>query len=178
MASLNPPVNEIFAAALKLDSPEARQAYLDHACRDDVELRSQIEALLQTPLSGAAPPELTVDSAAREGPTAPLPARPSTAVGTIIAGRYKLLQLIGEGGMGTVWMAEQQEPVRRLVALKVILAGLDTSYALARFEAERQALALMDHPHIARVYDGGTTDAGRPFFVMELVKGTPITTFC
>ena len=97
MANLNPPVNEIFAAALKLDSPEARQAYLDHACRDDAELRSQVEALLQTPFSDAALPDLTIDSAARQVPTAPLPSRPSTAVGTIIAGRYKLLQLIGEG---------------------------------------------------------------------------------
>src|SRR5207302_2707586 len=92
-------------------------------------------------------------------------------------GPYKLLQLIGEGGMGAVWMAEQQEPVRRTVALKVIKAGLDTAQVVARFEAERQALAVMDHPNIAKVFDGGTTAAGRPFFVMELVKGTPITRY-
>jgi len=93
-------------------------------------------------------------------------------------GRYKLLQEIGEGGFGTVWMAEQLEPVRRKVALKIIKLGMDTRMVIARFEAERQALALMDHPHIAKVLDGGATDRGRPFFVMELVKGIPITDFC
>ncbi len=98
--------------------------------------------------------------------------------GTIIAGKYKLLQAIGEGGMGAVWMAQQIEPVKRLVALKLIKAGMDTKTVIARFEAERQALSMMDHPNIARVFDVGTTAAGRPFFVMELVKGTPITEFC
>ena len=98
--------------------------------------------------------------------------------GSLIAGRYKLLERIGEGGMGTVWMAEQRHPVRRLVALKVIKAGLDSGQVVARFEAERQALALMDHPNIARVFDAGTTEGGRPFFVMELVKGMPITEYC
>jgi serine/threonine protein kinase/WD40 repeat protein/tetratricopeptide (TPR) repeat protein len=93
-------------------------------------------------------------------------------------GAYKLLQPIGEGGMGSVWLAEQQEPIRRLVALKIIKAGMDSAQVIARFEAERQALALMDHPHIARVFDGGTTQTGRPYFVMELVKGTPITRYC
>ena len=93
-------------------------------------------------------------------------------------GPYKLLQPIGEGGMGTVWMAEQTRPVKRLVALKVIKAGMDSRQVLARFEAERQALALMDHPNIAKVFDAGTTDSGRPYFVMELVKGIPITQFC
>ena len=93
-------------------------------------------------------------------------------------GPYKLLQQIGEGGMGVVYMAEQQEPVRRLVALKVIKAGMDSAQVIARFEAERQALALMDDPHIARVFDAGTTAQDRPYFVMELVKGTPITRYC
>ena len=93
-------------------------------------------------------------------------------------GRYKLLQKIGEGGCGVVWMAEQEEPVRRRVALKVIKLGMDTKNVIARFEAERQALALMDHPNIARVLDAGATDAGRPFFVMELVPGVPITKYC
>src|SRR5206468_655962 len=93
-------------------------------------------------------------------------------------GRYKLLQPIGEGGMGNVYMAEQEEPVRRRVALKIIKLGMDTKQIVARFEAERQALALMDHPNIARVLDGGATDTGRPYFVMELVPGVPITEFC
>src|SRR5215472_16737984 len=93
-------------------------------------------------------------------------------------GRYKLLQPIGEGGCGIVYMAEQQEPVRRRVALKVIKLGMDTKQVIARFEAERQALALMDHPNIAKVLDAGTTDTGRPYFVMDLVKGVPITRYC
>src|SRR5881409_1919760 len=97
--------------------------------------------------------------------------------GTMI-GRYKLLQQIGEGGFGTVFMAEQQEPVQRKVALKIIKAGMDTREVIARFEAERQALALMDHPNIAQVLDGGTTVSGRPYFVMELVRGIPITSYC
>src|SRR5436190_1096701 len=93
-------------------------------------------------------------------------------------GRYKLREKIGEGGWGAVYVAEQEEPVRRQVALKVIKPGMDSCQVIARFEAERQALALMDHPHIARVLDAGTTEAGRPYFVMELVKGVPITHYC
>jgi serine/threonine protein kinase len=93
-------------------------------------------------------------------------------------GRYKLLQSIGEGGFGEVFMAEQVAPIRRMVALKIIKAGMDTKEVIARFEAERQALALMDHPNIAKVLDAGDTDSGRPYFVMELVKGIPITEFC
>src|SRR5688500_2396593 len=93
-------------------------------------------------------------------------------------GRYKLLQLIGEGGFGSVFMAQQDQPVRRTVALKVIKLGMDTRQVIARFEAERQALALMDHPNIAKVLDAGATDAGRPYFVMELVRGVPITEYC
>jgi serine/threonine protein kinase len=100
------------------------------------------------------------------------------AVGTVIAGRYKLLEEIGEGGMGSVWVAEQNQPVRRKVALKLIKAGMDSKSVLARFEAERQALVLMDHPNIAKVLDGGLTETGRPFFVMEYVKGVPITEYC
>jgi len=106
-----------------------------------------------------------------------VPPSPPEGKGTRI-GPYKLLQLIGDGGMGAVWMAEQQEPVRRIVALKLVKAGMDSAQVLARFEAERQALALMDHPNIAKVFDGGKTSSGRPYFVMELVKGTPITKFC
>jgi len=103
---------------------------------------------------------------------------PSEQPGTIVAGRYKLLEAIGEGGMGTVWVAEQTQPVRRKVALKLIKAGMDSKSVLARFEAERQALAVMDHPNIAKVLDGGLTETGRPFFVMEHVKGVPITEYC
>jgi serine/threonine-protein kinase len=115
---------------------------------------------------GAEPPVVTVD----EHPV-------SEAPGTVI-GPYKLLEQIGEGGMGLVFVAEQQQPVRRKVALKVIKPGMDSRPVVARFEAERQALALMDHPHIAKVHDGGTTASGRPYFVMELVKGVPITDYC
>jgi serine/threonine-protein kinase len=104
-------------------------------------------------------------------------ARPTEGPGSRI-GPYKLLQQIGEGGMGTVFMAEQQEPVRRQVALKVIKPGMDSRQVIARFEAERQALALMDHPNIAKVLDAGTTESGRPYFVMELVKGVPVTKYC
>jgi serine/threonine protein kinase len=99
-------------------------------------------------------------------------------VGAVGGGRYTLLEPLGEGGMGVVWLAEQQEPVRRQVAVKLIKPGMDSRQVLARFESERQALALMDHPHIARVLDGGATEAGRPYFVMELVRGVGITRFC
>src|SRR5262249_16972302 len=105
------------------------------------------------------------------------PAPPPEAPGALV-GPYKLLQPMGEGGMGAVWLAQQHEPVKRLVAVKLIKAGMDSAQVLARFEAERQALALMDHPHIARVLDAGTTDSGRPYFVMDLVKGVPITEYC
>src|SRR5438067_211366 len=98
--------------------------------------------------------------------------------GTVIAGRYKLIKELGEGGMGAVWMAEQAVPVRRLVAVKLIRTGMDSREFLARFEAERQALSLMDHPNIAKVFDAGTLPDSRPFFVMELVRGTPITKYC
>src|SRR5215213_9815316 len=101
-----------------------------------------------------------------------------SAIGDLVAGKYKLLQVLGEGGMGVVYMAEQRAPIVRRVALKIIKPGLHSAEVLARFEAERQALALMDHPHIARVFDAGTTDAGLPFFVMELVHGIPITRYC
>src|SRR5262249_36788880 len=112
-----------------------------------------------------APGGVTVDHPIAESP------------GTVI-GPYKLIEQIGEGGMGSVWMAQQTEPVKRLVAGKLIKAGIDSKQVLARFEAERQALALMDHPNIARVLDGGTTGAGRPYFVMDLVKGVSITRYC
>ena len=130
------------------------------------EFRHAVEAVQQLP--GTSPPP----DATRDYPNS------EPQIGQIIAGRYKLLEQIGEGGMGTVFMAQQTEPVKRLVALKVIIAGMDSKAVLARFEAERQALAIMDHPNIARVLDAGATETGRPFFVMELVKGIPITRYC
>src|SRR5262249_30530094 len=110
-------------------------------------------------------PAATTDESLREGPGA-------------VIGPYKLLEQIGEGGFGVVYMAEQTQPVRRRVALKVLKPGMDTRQVVARFEAERQALAIMDHPNIAKVLDGGATPSGRPYFVMELVKGVPITRYC
>jgi eukaryotic-like serine/threonine-protein kinase len=163
----------IFEAALQLSGPQ-RTAYLENACAGDAALRRRVEALLEAHdkaggfLDGpAAVPNKTilVSPPLTEGP------------GTVI-GRYKILQKIGEGGCGIVYMAEQEEPVRRRIALKVIKLGMDTKSVIARFEAERQALAMMDHPNIARVLDAGATDTGRPFFVMELVRGIKITDYC
>jgi serine/threonine protein kinase len=159
----------LFAEALGKQGA-ARAAFLDEHCKGDVGLRQRLEGLLRAhdhpdPFLDAAVPAATMDEPPRE------------AVGTVI-GQYKLIEPIGEGGMGNVWMAQQTEPVKRLVALKLIKAGMDSRQVIARFEAERQALALMDHPNIAKVLDGGTTGAGRPYFVMDLVKGVPITRYC
>ena len=114
--------------------------------------------------------------ASADAPPAALAVEPATS--TVIAGRYTLVEVIGEDGMGSVYLAEQTEPVKRQVALKLIKGGTDSKAVIARFDAERQALALMDHPNIARVYDGGTTPSGQPFFVMELVQGVPLTDYC
>jgi WD40 repeat protein/serine/threonine protein kinase len=174
----------IFAAALAKASLPERAAYLDDACAGHAELRRRLDALLKAHDDAGS---FLERPAAGEGITTGLPAGrwidpdapPPLAEGPATrVGPYKLLQQIGEGGMGVVFMAEQEAPIRRLVALKIIKPGMDSAQVIARFEAERQALAMMDHPNIARVYDGGTTDAGRPFFVMELVKGIPITRFC
>jgi serine/threonine protein kinase len=165
--------HELFTAALESDTPDERAAYLDRACGGELELRARIEALLKAhEQAGSFLAVPTVAGSVTGDAPKPLEG-PGTAIGP-----YKLLQTIGEGGMGTVWMAEQTAPVRRTVALKVIKTGMDSKQVLARFGAERQALALMDHPNIAKVLDAGTTDAGRPYFVMELVKGVPITTYC
>ena len=165
----------VLNAALEL-AAEQRGAYLAEACAGDPVLRQQVEALLQAHEEAEgfleAPP--TGLGCKR---TAPL-LTPLTETAGHKIGRYKLLQQIGEGGCGVVYMAEQEEPVRRRVALKVIKLGMDTKQVIARFEAERQALALMDHPNIAKVLDAGTTETGRPFFVMELVRGVKITDFC
>jgi serine/threonine protein kinase len=160
-----------------LAQPEAqRVAYLAEHCPDP-DLRKRVEALLAAQAAGG-PLDQSATGAFVPGPGAsePPPAAPE-GTGTRV-GPYKLLQPIGEGGMGAVWMAEQEQPVRRRVALKLIKPGMDTAQVIARFEAERQALALMDHQNIARVLDAGTTAAGRPYFVMELVKGVPITKYC
>jgi tetratricopeptide (TPR) repeat protein len=177
MAGWNPRANELFLNALDIPSLAERQAYLETVCGADAPLRQAVEALLQ---AHAAAGNLLERPGETAGPLTG-PAAPSVdedRPGTLLAGRYKLLERIGEGGMGTVWMAEQLEPIRRPVALKLIKPGMGSAQVIARFEAERQALALMDHPNIARVLDAGTTETGRPFFVMELVKGVPITRYC
>jgi serine/threonine protein kinase len=173
---------DLFAAAISLVDPGERAALLDRECAGRPELRQRLDQLLaahfqSNPLLDAPAAERTADyTPSSEPATSAGPA--AEAVGTLIAGRYKLLEEIGEGGMGTVWVAEQTQPVRRKVALKLIKAGMDSRQVLARFEAERQALAVMDHPNIAKVLDGGLTEAGRPFFAMEYVKGVPITEYC
>jgi tetratricopeptide (TPR) repeat protein/serine/threonine protein kinase len=171
-------VEAIFQAALEKGSAEERAAYLDQACQGDSDLRRQVERLLHAQGKLGSFLEQPAAAEGATGDVAPtsLP-RLSEGPGTRI-GPYKLLQQIGEGGMGIVYMAEQEQPVRRKVALKIIKPGMDSAQVIARFEAERQALALMDHHNIARVLDAGTTETGRPYFVMELVKGVPITQFC
>ena len=173
MTNWNPRANDVYLQALELRSPDERAAYLDHACAGDAAFRAEVEELLE---AGNKAGSFLQHSAHLLGATIDAPA-PSERPGTVI-GQYKLLQQIGEGGMGTVFMAEQTHPVQRRVALKVIKRGMDSSQVIARFEAERQALALMDHTNIARVLDAGTTETGRPYFVMELVHGVPITKYC
>jgi serine/threonine protein kinase/tetratricopeptide (TPR) repeat protein len=162
----------IFLAAIDEHAPEQWPAFLGQACAGDSGLCAEVEKLLRA--------QVALGSF-HEAPRLALPATVDGLIherpGTII-GPYQLLEQIGEGGFGIVFLAEQQEPIRRKVALKVIKPGMDTRQVIARFEAERQALALMDHPHIARVLDAGATASGRPYFVMELVKGVPITEFC
>jgi len=161
----------LFAAALELPA-EDRAAYLARECGDDHVLKARVEALLRA------------DSEAgnfMEQPPGDFPAVNSNVIGEKAGdhiGRYKLIEQIGEGGYGVVFMAEQEEPVHRRVALKIIKPGMDTKSVIARFEAERQALALMDHPYIAKVFDAGATQSGRPFFVMELIRGIKITEYC
>ncbi len=158
-----------------LEQPEDRRAsFLDAACGGDADLRQRVEVLLRA----HANPGSFLGSPAHGVGISPTIDQPITEKPGTVIGHYKLLEEIGEGGMGVVYMAEQQEPVRRKLALKIIKPGMDTRAVVARFEAERQALALMDHPNIAKVFDGGTTASGRPYFVMELVKGVPITRYC
>jgi tetratricopeptide (TPR) repeat protein len=189
------PAEAIFFSALEIGTAEERAAYLGAACGADSNLRQRVERLLaahpqvgsflEAPAQGeVALAEVPTTPPAEQCPPAPGLADTtayrghSEAAGAVIAGRYTLIEKIGEGGMGEVWVAKQAEPVKRKVALKLIKAGMDTRAVLQRFEQERQALALMDHPHIAKVLDGGITAEHRPFFVMELVSGLPLTRFC
>lgn len=172
MSKWNSEANEIFADAMQIQDARERREFISNSCKGHSALLAEVESLVSAVdstedfLSG---PAVTTDSAAefslREGPGA-------------VVGKYKLLQQIGEGGFGVVYMAEQKEPVRRKVALKIIKPGMDTKEVISRFESERQALAMMDHPNIAKVFDGGTTASGRPYFVMELIKGVAITEYC
>jgi WD40 repeat protein/serine/threonine protein kinase len=188
-------VKEIFADALEKANAAERATYLAQACGNDAQLRQHVEALLQAHEKAGAfleqPPLASVQHGSGGTETGPAEAKTPNGPGpTVILstpltekpgdriGRYKLREKIGEGGCGVVYVAEQVEPVRRRVALKVIKLGMDTKSVIARFEAERQALALMDHPNIAKVLDAGTTETGRPYFVMELVRGIRITDYC
>ncbi len=173
MSASRPDNEAIFHAARDIPDPDRRREYVREACGGDeariahvlalLAAADETDSLLDRPAAGT--PVATTDQPATESP------------GTVI-GPYKLIEQIGEGGMGTVWMAQQTEPVKRLVAVKLIKAGMDSRQVIARFEAERQALALMDHPNIAHVLDAGTSSAGRPYFVMDLVRGMPITRYC
>jgi serine/threonine protein kinase/tetratricopeptide (TPR) repeat protein len=163
-------IDAIFVAAIEIASPQEREAYLRRACGEDSRMRAQLEKLLSAHFRAGA---------FLESPAPGLPTEMSEAVGAGTSiGPYKLIEQLGEGGMGVVFRAEQTQPVRREVALKVIKLGMDTGQVIARFDAERQALAVMDHPNIAKVFDAGATDRGRPYFVMELVRGIPITEYC
>jgi non-specific serine/threonine protein kinase/serine/threonine-protein kinase len=190
-------ISTLFAEAVKLP-PERRAGFLQSACEDDADLRRRVEELLHAAGHGAEHPErppLPGPGAILRRPpdepepgvgvpredrvsSAPTDTAPQGGAAREAFGPYRLLQKIGEGGMGEVWLAEQTEPIRRKVALKVIKAGMDTKQVIARFEAERQALALMDHPGIAKVFDAGETPRGMPYFAMEHVAGEAITTYC
>ena len=180
-------VDELFRVAIRLPAGD-RAAYLDEVCGDDAALREELTALLSEDAQAHGALDVAVFGQDAAGAASPVVRAADTATtddqanwmlskGSEI-GPYKLLEQLGEGGFGVVYMAEQSEPVLRRVALKIIKLGMDTRQVIARFEAERQALALMDHPHIATVLDAGTTSQGRPYFAMELCGGTPITDFC
>jgi serine/threonine protein kinase/tetratricopeptide (TPR) repeat protein len=180
---------EIFTMAMELPDGPARESWLREQCRDDAALRQKVEELLAaagehdraSPLDAmvdAFAPGDTLQSSDVDGQAEASTLSMPEGLERRQIGSYKLLEQIGQGGFGTVYMAEQTVPVRRKVALKILKPGMDSSEVIARFEAERQALAMMDHPNIARIYDGGTTDTGRPYFVMELVRGIPVTAYC
>jgi len=166
-------IKSIFAEALEKKTPEERAAYLDEACGSDKKLRAEVEALLESHDQAGSFLEAPAFDVTVTFDKSPLTEGPGTVIGP-----YKLLEKIGEGGMAYVYMAEQERPLRRRVALKIIKLGMDTKQVIARFEVERQALAMMDHPNIAKVLDAGATETGRPYFVMELVTGVSITEYC
>src|ERR1035438_7020884 len=175
---------EVFLAVLER-RPADRAAFLDAACGGDPALRQRVENLLRAQHAVSDSAQTATVRGAKSAPAGPSLGPGRTSVEANVTekpgdciGRYKLLQQIGEGGCGVVYMAEQEEHLRRRVALKVIKLGMDTKQVIARFESERQALALMDHPNIAKVLDAGATETGRPYFVMELVPGTRITDYC
>src|SRR5262245_7266410 len=162
----------LFAAALEKPTPTERRAFLDRACAGDNALRQRLGRLLAA--------DEQASGILEHGPACTVttqPVRGALAADTLFAGHFHLRRKLGGGGMGEVWVADQREPVQRRVAVKVVRAGLDSARLVARFEQERQALALMDHPNIAKVLDAGVAD-GRPYFVMELIDGVPITAFC
>jgi eukaryotic-like serine/threonine-protein kinase len=171
MNAVHSDAKSIFLGALDVESPEKLAAYLDQQCGASAELRRRVEELLNAHreaggfLGGRQPQAADLEP--------PVLERPGTVIGP-----YKLLEQIGAGGFGVVFLAEQERPIRRRVALKIIKPGMDTRQVIARFDVERQALALMDHPHIAKVFDAGTTESGRPYFVMELIRGVPLTDYC
>ena len=175
----------VFLKALDIESPSERAAFIEVACQGNPDLLASVAALFNAHENDANPVDrpIAVDAVFRIGDLdetewRPAPSRPPHhAPGTRI-GVYKLMELIGEGGFGLVYVADQQEPVRRRVALKIIKPGMESREVLTRFEAERQAIALMDHPNIARIFDAGVTDSAQPYFVMELVRGVPLTAFC
>src|SRR5438876_8516263 len=164
MTTWNPRANDLFLKAVDLGSPGERQRYLDATCGTDAALRAEVESLLEASARAGRFLESAAPALRRNATVAEslVTERPGAVIGP-----YKLLEQIGEGGFGIVFMAEQQHPVRRRVALKVIKLGMDTRQVIARFEAERQALAMMDHPNIAHVFDAGATETGRPYFAMD-----------
>ena len=166
-------LREIFFDVVDHHPPDQWEAHLDQACDGDAELRRQVNVLLNAHAAEGTLLDLRLDGI----PGAELRVRDSEGPGTVI-GPYKLLEQIGEGGTGVVYVAEQSHPVRRRVAMKIIKPGMDTKQVVARFEAERQALAMMDHPNISKVHDAGAAESGRPYFVMELVRGIAITAYC
>ena len=168
MCSRHQHIKSIFVSVLDMESVD-REAYLDEHCGEDAEMRAEVMELLG--LGQKAGNYMAVPTGAPMG-TVDVPLHDSEPQ---VIGSYKIREQLGEGGMGVVYVADQNQPIRRKVALKIIKPGMDSKQVISRFEAERQALAMMDHPNIAKVLDAGTTEGGRPYFVMELVRGIPIT---